>query len=152
MEQRFNEEQLVWIDDVLDQYGEFLADLLQESIEAKHLKDTGELENSINYRVDREGVNPVLHVSFMSYGRAIEIRYHKSRNSTKFSAPNTNQLIWGIRSQKSRNRKKDARWYAKNAYGSLNRLIGILSWEFGEEEIRRVKGILQARKIREQNT
>lgn len=147
MEGKFNELELTWIKDVLDQHGEFLTDLLRDEIEAKTLIKTSDLEQSIDYKTTQYGIDPVLQVSFMSYGRAIEVKYHKSKNSSKRQDITSNRLIIGTR-EATKFKKKDTRWYAKTAYGSLNRLIGILMYEFTNEERTRIKGILEARNTR----
>ncbi|MCX6272198.1 MAG: hypothetical protein NTU44_13460 [Bacteroidetes bacterium] len=147
MDNLFNELQLAWIKDVLDQHGEFLHDLLQEAVESKRLIHSGELEQSLSYKVSMYGPNPALNISFLGYGRAIEIRFHKSTNSRELSALKTNRAILASHGAKPM-RKKDTRWYARNVYGSLNRLIGILMYEFTDKERQRIKGILQQQKLR----
>ena len=42
-----------------------------------------------------------------------------------------------------RSKQKDTRFYAKNVYGSINRLLSRMSNEYSEEEIKRLKGILE---------
>ena len=151
---KYNDIELTWIKETLDQHGEFLIDLLQESIEGKDLIKTGDLENSLDYSTSMQGNNPKLSVSFMSYGRAIEINYHKkSKNTQKFLKPNTNAIIWGIRERTKNKKKKNTNWYARTAYGSLNRLIAIIMYELGDQEIARIKGILefQNAKLKMQN-
>ena len=145
---KFSEEELLWIRDVLDQHGEYLADLLHDAIDSKRLKKTTDLEGSIDYRVVNYGINPALQVGFLEYGRLTEIAFHKkSRNTQSFLSGAVNALLIRERSQKLKKRK-DTRWYAKNAYGSLNRLIGNLMNDFSLEERNRIKGILEARKTR----
>jgi len=134
MEGKFDELQLAFIDDVLYQHGDFLQELFMAEIERKGLVKSEDLLNSIDYKVTKEGINPKLSMSFLSYGRAIEIRLN-SKNTTKFKAPSTNSIVWGMRNAPRRKKMKDARWYARNAYGSLNRLIGILMYEYSDEVI-----------------
>jgi hypothetical protein len=146
MDGRFNEVELLWIEEVLDQHGEFLIDRLQESIDDKDLIKSGDLIESISARVSHDGINPVLQVSFLSYGRAIEIAFHKKSSNTKlWTKPNTNQIVWGIRENKQKKKRKNTNWYSRNVYGSLNRLISIIMYELDEKEIGRLKGILQRR-------
>jgi hypothetical protein len=147
MDSRFSEEELLWIRDVLDQHGEYLHDILEQAIEGRKLVDSGDLEQSLSYKVVMYGQNPALEVSFLGYGRAIEIRYHKSKNSRQFSGVKGNSALLSSRG-KNRMRKKDARWYARNVYGSLNRLIGTLMYEFTDKERARIMGILQQQKLR----
>ena len=147
MDSRFSEEELLWIRDVLDQHGEYLHDILEQAIEGRKLIHSGDLEQSLSYKVVMYGQNPALTVSFMSYGRAIEIRFHKSKNSRQFSGVKNNKATLSSRCQKAM-RKKDTRWYARNVYGSLNRLIGTLMHEFTDRERERIVGILQYQKQR----
>ena len=148
MDGKFSELELTWIKDMLDQHGEYLADLLHDAIDSKRLKKTSDLEGSIDYRVVNYGINPALQVGFLEYGRLTEIAFHrKSKNTQNFLSGAVNALLIRERSQ-FRKKRKDTRWYAKNAYGSLNRLIGILMNEFSLEDHNLIKGILEARKTR----
>lgn len=147
---RYTDLEFEFILEILDQHGEYLSDLLVESISRKTLIDQGVLVDDIHFRVAKYGQNPVLQFSFLDYGRFIEIRYHsKSRNTTLWrdSHREARKAILG-RQVVSRNfrRKKDTRWYAKNVYGSVNRLIGKLMYEFTEEEKQRLHQILELRK------
>lgn len=148
MDGRFSELELLFIAETLDQHGEYLTDLLVEAIEKKSLiseSDKEHLIESINYRTTKYGINPALIMSFPDYGRFIEINYHKKRqNSAILDDESVNSLIWGRNNRKkSKKKKKDTRWYAKNVYGSLNRLIGILMYEFTDAERERLTRILE---------
>lgn len=144
---KFNEIELTWIKDMLDVHGEYMVDLCIAAIESKRLRLSGELADSVNYQTSMQGNNPKLSVNFLSYGRAIEINYFKkSRNTQKWANPNTNQIVWGVRSRTKNTRKKDTRWYARTVYGSLNRLIGTIMYEFSDQELERIKGILDFQK------
>ena len=136
----------MFIREVLDQHGEYLYDLLEDEVIRKRLRISDELLESLSYRVSSYGIDPVLQLSFMSYGRAIEIAFHKHRKNRAMLQSNTNRDIWGI-SKKAR-RKKNTNWYARTAYGSINRLLYILSSEFTEEEKERLRGIIHHQKAR----
>ena len=145
-EGKYSEMELLFIEEVLDQHGEFICDLMREQIENKKLIKDEDLLNSIDYKVSHYGINPVLLISFMAYGRFIEINYFKrSQNSRQMASPGVNLLIMGSRENRKRSRKKDTRWYAKTAYGSVNRLIAILSNEFTEAEKTRLQTIITRR-------
>lgn len=146
MEGKYNDVELLFIEEVLSQHGEFLTDLLRDDIEKKRLRQDDDLLNSIDYRVSKYGIDPVLLVNFMSYGRAIEIAWHKRSNNTKKWVTDTNKAVWGVNSRQKK--KKNTRWYARNVYGSVNRLLAILSSEFSEEEKTRLKNILDQQQIR----
>ena len=152
MEGRFSELELTFIAEVLDQHGEYLTDLVVDAIESKKLisqEDKDHLIDSISYDTTKYGINPVLVMNFPAYGRFIEINYHKrSKNTGLLDQDSANKALWGRTNTKqlSRKKKKDTRWYARNVYGSLNRLIGILMYEFTEEERARLTNILQQQK------
>lgn len=143
--------ELTFIAEVLDQHGEYLTDLLVDAIESKKLisqEDKDHLIESISYDTTKFGINPALVINFPAYGRFIEINYHKrSKNTSLLDQDSANKALWGRSNTKklTRKKKKDTRWYSKNVYGSLNRLIGILMYEFTEEERARLTNILQKR-------
>ncbi len=144
MDGKFNEVELLFIERNLELHGEYLCDLLREEISKKKLVDSGELFDSIDFRVSKYGIDPALLISFISYGRAIEIRWHKKTlNTSIFTKPNTNTMLWGMRENRKKIKKKDTRWYAKTAYGTINHLISVLSTDFSEEEKNRLKQILE---------
>lgn len=149
MEGKYNEVEQLFIREILDQHGEYLTDLFVYSVEAKKLVDTGELLSGISYKVSKRGNNFVLEFTFPEYGRQIEIRYFKSKNSQKLKPINTNRMLWNIRSKTSRKPKtKDPRWYSRNLYGAQNTLIGRLGSEYTKDEIARLKGIIEDSKTR----
>jgi|GEM_PF-971002 hypothetical protein len=135
-------------EEVLDQHGEYLLDLFVESIEQKNIKVSEDLLESLNYKVTRTGNDRVLNVSFLTYGRFIEIRRHKM-NKSRSKDVNTNSLIWGHKQNSLNKKAKDVDWYSKNSFGSLNRLISILMYELGDEERARLIGILRNRENNE---
>lgn len=131
-------------DEVLSQHGEYLVDLLQEEIERKDLIDKEILISSLDYNTSsaQNGRYKWLDIKFADHGRFIEIRGKKGKRKSKFET-NTNRDIWGIKENSMRRKNTD--WYSKNAYKSTNRLIGMLMYEFTEEEIARLKGIIENR-------
>lgn len=136
--ERFDEVELLFIRETLDQHGEYLVDILYDSIVEKNLRVSDELLNSIEYKTDYASTNPKLSVTFLSYGRAIEINYHKK---TRFEA-SVNRDIWGVKENRQTKKKKNTQFYSRNVYGSLNRLISILSNEYTDAEKERLKQIL----------
>lgn len=140
-----NEKELnfLFIQEELDQHGEWLCDVFIEAIEKQRHIVTGDLEDSINYRVKKSKDNNVLNVQFISYGRAFEIAANRRKQKNRKSI-NTNSLIWGIK--ENRKKSTNSRWYAKNMYGGLNRLIGHVMYGMSEEERKRLIGIITERK------
>jgi hypothetical protein len=146
MDGKFDEAELLFIQEVLDQHGEYLVDLMHDEIERKNLRVTDDLLDSINYKVTHYGIDPVLQVSFFSYGRAIEIRWHKRSSNTRNWTTDTNKEVWGT-NRKTR-KKKNTLFYARNVYGSQNRLISMISNDYTEEEKIRIRNILHQTKVR----
>ena len=135
---KFNDIELLFIEEVLDQHGEYLFDLFQDTIDSKALKETENLADSIQFKVTQDSRGPKLSFTFPSYGRFIEINFHKRRQ---------NSSIFGIERSNSQHlkkkKKKDTDWYTRNVYGSLNRLIGILMYELSDSERLRLKNLLE---------
>lgn len=129
-------------EEVLSQHGEFVVDLLQDTLEEKNIIFEGNLHKILDYDTFKRGVQRGLRISFFDYGRFIEIRKHKKQSKMDV---NTNRLIWGIRENSMKKKPKDTDWYSKNVYGSLNRLIGVLMNEFSDHEIERLKKIIANR-------
>ncbi len=133
----------LYIEEELSQHGEWLCDVLMDAIERRGLTRTEALHESISYDTFHQGENPGLRVSFFSYGRAFEIAGNKKNRHTV----NTNRDVWGMR-QNRRSAKKNTKWYAKNMFGGLNRLISRVMYGLSDREVERLKGILENRKIR----
>lgn len=128
--------------EVLDQHGEYLLGLFVETLTQKNIRVSDELLQSLHHKVNQSGNDWVLNVSFMQYGRFLEIRKHKINRKTE-KPVNTNVVLWGHKENRLKKRGKDVDWYSKNAFGSLNRLIGILMFELTEQERQRLIGILK---------
>ncbi len=139
---------LLFIQEELSLHGEWLCDVLTEAIEKRQLMLSGNLHESINYDTFMHDNNPGLRISFYSYGRGFEIYGNKKRIIQNKFDRNLNKLIWGIRGIKDQKQemKKNTRWYAKNMFGGLNRLISRVMYGLSDREIARLKGILENRK------
>ena len=129
----------LFVREILDTHGEYIVDLLQDSIEEKKLRITDELLESLDYKVVKREGDYVLQISFLSYGRAVEIQYFKSKRVRRENREKQKSTDFRLA------KKKDTRFYAKNVYGSINRLLGRMSSEYGDQEIARLKGILENR-------
>ena len=135
---------MLYQQEVLDMHGEYLLDLFVESIESKNIRVSDELMDSLSYKVTRSGNGWVLNVGCKQYGRFLEIRRHKM-NRKREKPVNVNVLLWGHKENRMSKRGKDVDWYSKNAFGAMNRLIGILMYELGDKERERLVGILKRR-------
>jgi hypothetical protein len=128
---------LLFIEEELSQFGEELCDALSDALIKQKLIESGSLLDSLNYSSFKEGKNPGQRMSFYSYGRCVDMAGYK-RNKIQVD---TNREVWGIRS----NTNKKNRWYARNMYGGLNRLISRVMYGLSDYEIERLKGILENR-------
>ncbi|MDR0939920.1 MAG: hypothetical protein LBN29_11345 [Mediterranea sp.] len=135
-----NDVALLHIEEQLSRHGEWLSDAFTRAIRRRKLVLEGNLLDSVGYETFREGDARGVRFNFLSYGRAIEIRARK-RNRM---AVDTNREIWGIKRNSPKTR--DVRWYATNMFGGLNRLISRVMYGLGDDEIERLKAILERRK------
>ena len=147
MEGKFSELELAFIDDQLDQHGEYTRDLLMDAIEARNLIKSGDLSEGITWRIGTYGINPHLEISFPDYGRFQDIAAYKkkSSNTDKWTKMNedANRAIMGQRSRKKpTKRRKDTRFYASTVYGAMNTLIGKIMYEFTDHEMERMKKVI----------
>lgn len=143
-----SELKLLFIEEALSVHGEWLCDILREAIEKQKLERTEELKQSISDQAFKDGNgNPGLRLKFLSYGRAFEIAGHERKRLNRLDR-NTNRFIWGIKSNKdfASKMRKNTRWYARNMYGGLNKLVSKIMYGLSEYEIERLKGILENRK------
>jgi len=145
MDGKFDEVQLLFIERSLELHGEMITDLLREQIDQKHLIKSEDLLDSIDFQVSKYGIDPVLLISFFAYGRFIEINWFKRSQNSRQLIANSNRMQWSMRENRKRTKKKDTRWYAKTAYGSINHLIALLSNDFSDSERDYLKTILEKR-------
>jgi hypothetical protein len=147
MEGRYNDVELLFIQRTLSEHGEMICDRLKEQIQQKDLRITDKLLDSIDFKVSTYGINPVLLIEFFAYGRFIEINWFKRRSSNTLSLVDV--VNRGLTTKGSNRRKtakkKDTRWYAKTAYGTINHLLSVLSTNFSEEEKDKLKLLLQSK-------
>lgn len=134
-----SEVEKVFVMEVLDTHGEYVVDLLQDAINERGLRITDKLIDSLDYRVEKRDNDFVLQISFLGYGRAIEIQYFKSKRLRRESRQRNESA------QLRRAQKKDTRFYASTAYGTINRLLGRMASEYTDAEIERIKGFLSMR-------
>lgn len=132
--------ELLFIEEELSQHGEWLADVLTEAIEKRKLRRTDDLLHSVNYSAFKEGKNPGLRFSFLSYGRAVDIAAYK-QNRHKVD---TMRDIWG--QKQNTMKKKNNRWYARSMYSGYYKLVSRIMYGLSDLEIERLKGILENRK------
>ena len=132
--------ELLFIEEELSQHGEWLADVLTEAIEKRKLRRTDDLLHSVNYSAFKEGKNPGLRFSFLSYGRAVDIAAYK-QNRHKVD---TMRDIWG--QKQNTMKKKNNRWYARRMYSGYYKLVARIMYGLSDLEIERLKGILENRK------
>lgn len=127
-----------FVRDVLDSHGEYVRDLLEDTIDSKNLRKSDDLINSLKTSVVRRGSDFVLQIMFLSYGRSVEIQWYKSKALRKEARELDNKS-----SELRRAKKKDTRFYSKNVYGSINRLLSRMSSEYSDAEIERLKKMIE---------
>lgn len=141
MEEASYKEIELFIREELSQHGEWLVDRFVEALEKNRNIDTGQLLESFDYETGTgTGGTQTLAVSFMTYGRAMEIAGRKRKKRIK--AENAN--VWG-KKNRSRTGKK-VEWYNRNRYAGYGRLIRRLTAGMSEQELQRIRGILNQAK------
>lgn len=137
MEEYSYKEVDLFIREELSQHGEWLVDRFAEAIEKNKNVDTGQLLDSLNYETgtDHQG-NFTLSVSFMTYGRAMEIMGRRRKQHLK---EQQNHSVWATKNHKP----KKVQWYNKNRYAGYGRLIRRLSAGMSDAELQRIRGILE---------
>lgn len=126
----------LFIQEELSQHGEWLIDRFADALEKNKNIDTGQLLESLNYDTgeDHQG-NFTLSISFMTYGRAMEVMAR--RRKAKLKDPQ-NHDVWA----KKNHKPKKVQWYNKNRYAGYGRLIRRLTAGMSEDELKRIQGIL----------
>ena len=128
---------LLWMQEELSKFGEATVDMLIREIEKHKMNRSGNLTDSFNYRAFMDGDNPGQRIDFYKYGRFVDIGAYK-----RSSAVDTNRIIWGFKE----NRKVNKKWYARNMFKLLGRLQSRVMYCLTEQELARLKGILENRK------
>lgn len=124
----------------LDLHGEMLTDLLREQIEKKKLVQTENLKESIGYKVVKQDGGQMLQINFQTYGRQVDrLGYKKSKHDVDL-----NSEIWGMKENK---KKKNKRWYAAYMYEDFYKLVARLMYGISEDELKRLKNIINNRKL-----
>lgn len=125
----------------LDLHGEMLTDLLREQIERKKLIQSGDLEESIGYKVVKQEGGQMLKVDFLTYGRHVDrLGYKKRKHEVDL-----NSEIWGMKENRKKNRNK--RWYAAYMYEDFYKLVSRLMYGLGDDELKRLRHIISNRKL-----
>lgn len=134
----------LFIQEELEQHGEWLCDVFRDAIEKQRHIVTGDLDDSIFSRINKKSKDRnILNVNFLAYGRAFEIAANRQKKKNKEKI-NINRDVWGIK--ENRKKSTNSRWYARNMYGGLNRLIGHVMYGMSEEERKRLIYMLTERK------
>lgn len=125
-------------EETLSLHGEALVDVLADKLERNKLKRTENLLDSLSYDV-KKGEEPKLQISFKTYGRQVDrLGYKRNKHVVDI-----NRDIWGLKENKMK--KTKLRWYASMMNHDLYKLISRLSYGLGEDELARLKGILENR-------
>ena len=140
MEEYSYKEVDLFIREELSQHGEWLVDRFAEAIERNKNVDTGQLLESLNYETGTDHLgNFTLSVSFMTYGRAMEIVARRRKQRLK---EQQNRGVWATKNH----RPKKVQWYNKNRYAGYGRLVARLTAGMSNHELQRIRGILERAK------
>lgn len=131
MEDYTTDEILRGLEVIAASHGKELLKTFQDTLNKRNIKVSNMLIKSLNPSVTKEGDGVVLSYAFLQYGRALEIRYHKRKalnpsNIGKHLNRDLNR-VRGIT-----HKKKNVRWYSKNAYKSLGRLYSRVSYHLSD--------------------
>lgn len=128
----------LFIREELSQHGEWLIDRFIEALEGNRNIVTGELVESFDYTATGTGPDGgiTMGVSFLTRGRAMEIMGRRRKQAAK------NQEVWA----KKNHRPKKVQWYNKNRYAGYGRLIRRLTAGISDDELKRIRGILERAK------
>ena len=143
MEEASYKEIELFINEELSQHGEWLVDRFAEALEKNRNIDSGTLLDSLNYETGKgpDG-SQTLAISFMSYGRAMEIAGRRRKQKAAWAKKNGD--TWG----KKNHRQKKVQWYNRNRYAGYGRLIRRISAGMSDAELQRIRGILEEQKKR----
>ena len=133
----------LFIKEELSQHGEWLVDRFAEALEKNKNVDSGQLLESLNYETSTgpDG-SAQLTVSFMTYGRAMEIMGRRRKKRLK---EQQNHDVWG---KKNHRTGKKVQWYNRNRYAGYGRLIRRLTAGMSDAELQRIRGIIEEQKKR----
>jgi len=130
----------LFVREELSQHGEWLIDRFVEALEKGGHVVSGDLIDSFDYQTGSEGGAQTLTVSFLTYGRAMEVMARRRKQQQAWAKKNGE--VWG----KKNHRPKKVQWYNKNRYAGYGRLIRRLTAGMSDHELQRIRGILQSAK------
>ena len=143
MEEASYKELDLWIREELSQHGEWLVDRFIDALERNRNIDTGELAESFDYRTATEQGAQTLTVSFLTRGRLMEVAGRRRRKSASGGFPaGSNRKAWA----KKNHPRKKVEWYNRNRYAGYGRLIRRLTAGMSDQELQRIRGILERAK------
>lgn len=141
MEEASYREIELFIREELSQHGEWLIDRFVEALERNQNIDTGTLVESFDYQTgSRENGTQTLDVSFMTYGRAMEIAGRKRKKRIN---EGKNREVWA---KKNHKRAKKVQWYNRNRYAGYRRLIERIAAGMSDDELKRIRNIINNNK------
>jgi len=128
--------EFAFVEATLKKFGFRLQKIFISETKRLKLKESGHLQEGPKVEVLKSGmVGGELRFIFPDYGRFIEINYHKGTSNANSAFSGKNKTAFQKKKDKFKsksNHRKDTRWYARNAYGYLNSLIGELMYGFTE--------------------
>lgn len=133
---------LEWVERVLKKHGMYLTAEFRKSIEGKSLIFSKDLVNSLNYNTSRGGSSDdgVLEISFKTHGRFQDIGTGRGAKNTDELLANADFL--GLR-VKNKRKRRPAKWYARNLFGTMNSLMSQLTYGLTKEAIEVLRSELE---------
>lgn len=130
-----------FVESQLKEHGEWLTRRFREALEKNKNKQSGRLIGSLSdggFSVRPSEGGATLAIDILEYGRLMEIGGRKRKIAAK------NHDVWGQRNRPKG--KKRVQWYNKNRYGGYGYLIRSLSAGMTEDELKRIRGIIEEQK------
>jgi hypothetical protein len=162
---------LEFIRQELQKHGEWLKGIFLEILTKYKHEISGNLINSISYKVTDTPIGPQLEFTFLDYGRFFDIgAYTSPKKKSNDWNDNVNKMLWGISGNKKKSKrelnafyvegggalgsdgqknakyvKKMNKWYARTMYGGIGKLVSAIMYGLTDYEISRLKQELESR-------
>lgn len=162
-----NDMKMGFIRQELEKHGSWLRDAFLGILTKYKHEISGDLINSVNYRIDKTSYGYQLHFTFLDYGRFFDIAAyegHKRKQSNSW-VDNANNALWGIKDNANKKKKymrnpfyvknggaygsdgernnkfiaKNNKWYARTMYGGIGKLCSAILYGLTDEELERLK-------------
>lgn len=153
----------------LMKHGEWLKGVFLQTLTKYHHRITGELMNSISFKIEKTSSGQQLSFTFLDYGRFFDIAaYEGHKKKHNDWTENFNKAIWGIGGEKKKRARilnpffvpgkrnlgsdgqknnkyllKTNKWYARTMYGGIGKMCAAIMYDLTSEEVERLKSELK---------